>query len=120
MFKNAGGKIMLLAKFNTIVWIIVGILVGVSFSYSVFMIISIVSGIVLGWYSSILLYAFGELCQNINTLTNGDGYSGGSLKSRSYSSNPIVNANIGWKCPKCGIQNMNENKYCSKCLYIKE
>lgn len=70
MFKNAGSKLKSLARIifalNVIIDIVVGIvMIKASF---VLLIVSVAVGVLIGWLSSIMLYAFGELCENVHEI----------------------------------------------------
>ena len=68
MFKNAGGKLKVLAIINFWFFVIAGVGVGLLFIKGVFLLITLPVSFWLGWVSSIVLYAFGELCNNVQTI----------------------------------------------------
>ncbi|MBO4866384.1 MAG: hypothetical protein J5582_07395 [Ruminococcus sp.] len=79
MFENAGEKLKSLAKFIFVLTIILGGLYGIvisvnnryDFAAGCFcLIIGGIIGGIMGWVSSIVIYAFGELCENIRDIKN--------------------------------------------------
>lgn len=71
MFKNAGGKLKGLAILNFWIFLIGGIIIGFTiFKTAVISFICIAISLLLGWVSSIVLYAFGELCNNVQTIAD--------------------------------------------------
>ena len=85
MFKNAGAKLMSLSKVIFGILAALGILtsVGVGFGVGdetnfIFGFLAFVIGAVIAvlgaWLSTIMLYAFGEMCENIRNMREGMGY----------------------------------------------
>lgn len=72
MFKNAGKRLMGLAKFIFWLIVILGLILGFIFSLAkseeIFILVGIIAGVLFGWISSLLLYAFGELCEEVRLL----------------------------------------------------
>lgn len=79
VFKNAGPKLKALAKIIFIIGFIIGEIIGISsiaigadsYDGEVLVIIGIVLVIVsplIAWIGAIVLYAFGELCENVNKI----------------------------------------------------
>ncbi len=76
MFKNAGEKIMDLARFvfvlHIIIFAIAGFIYGHTlFGYGVDILLGSISaaiGCFIGFINSIVLYAFGELCTNVKSI----------------------------------------------------
>ncbi len=69
MFKNAGGKLQSLAILNFWLFIIAGLIVGAVIGKNgVGIVICLPISLLLGWGSSIVLYAFGELCENVQKI----------------------------------------------------
>ena len=149
MFKNAGAKLMSLAKvifgIYVAIFLIVAIAAGVTTGgvggFFVFL-ISLLVGIVIAWLSTILLYAFGELCENTKAIREGMGYSAPQAQQVDFGQfgqmasnfgNSVSNAasNVGsrfqkapqpqsmaaaqWMCPNCGKPNGPENAFCTGC-----
>lgn len=72
MFQNAGKKLMGIAKLVFFFYVLVGIIMGIVMMVKVNVLVGllmIVVGIVSGWLSTIMLYAFGELCANVYAMT---------------------------------------------------
>lgn len=71
LFANAGAKLKVLALVNFVLIVIVGVVLGIAIIFSgsveVGLPILIIAPI-FGWISSIMLYAFGELCENIRDI----------------------------------------------------
>ncbi|MCR5122545.1 MAG: hypothetical protein K6B74_09030 [Ruminococcus sp.] len=85
MFKNAGAKLMSLSKVIFGIYAALGVLsaigiaigVGSSTNFLIGLIVFVVGGavsILIAWLSTIMLYAFGELCENIRNMREGMGY----------------------------------------------
>ncbi len=79
MFENAGSKLKLLAKVNFVLCVILNSALGYSIGEAISkkndtnligLFIGFISGIVIGWLLSIMLYAFGELCENVNKISD--------------------------------------------------
>ncbi len=70
MFKNAGSKLKSLARIIFALNVIIGIVVGIVMIKASFvlLIVSVAVGVLIGWLSSIMLYAFGELCENVHEI----------------------------------------------------
>lgn len=82
LFRNAGAKLKSMAKFIFILIVVCGVIGGWSmlskavtsdyFSgfFAIFGLILIFASPLIGWLSAIMLYAFGELCENVNDIRN--------------------------------------------------
>lgn len=81
LFRNAGAKLKVLALIFFIIHIVIGVAGGVtcfiiganSYDCYIFVIIGLVAIFVsplIGWLNAIILYAFGELCENVNDIRN--------------------------------------------------
>lgn len=81
LFRNAGAKLKMLALIFFIIHIVIGVAGGVtcfiigtnSYDGYIFVIIGLVAIFVsplIGWLNAIILYAFGELCENVNDIRN--------------------------------------------------
>lgn len=79
LFKNAGPKLKVLAKVIFVISLIIGEIIGIvaiaagadSYDGEIFITIGIILVIIsplLAWLSAIILYAFGELCENVNDI----------------------------------------------------
>jgi len=80
LFKNAGPKLKVLAKISFVISLIIGEIIGIvaiaagADSYyggGVFITIGVILVIIsplLAWLSAIVVYAFGELCENVNDI----------------------------------------------------
>lgn len=70
MFKNAGSKLKSLARIIFALNVIIGIVVGIVMIKTSFvlLIVSVAVGVLIGWLNSIMLYAFGELCENVHEI----------------------------------------------------
>lgn len=69
MFKNAGSKLQGLAIVIFVLFIIAGAIIGNALSKNgELIIVFVIVSIPLGWVCSITLYAFGELCENVQTI----------------------------------------------------
>lgn len=81
LFRNAGAKLKVLSLIFFIIHIVIGVVGGVtcfiiganSYDGYIFVIIGLVAIFVsplIGWLNAIILYAFGELCENVNDIRN--------------------------------------------------
>lgn len=81
LFRNAGAKLKVLALIFFIIDIVIGVGLGVtcfiiganSYDGYIFVIIGIAAILVsplIGWLNAIMLYAFGELCENVHDIRN--------------------------------------------------
>ena len=81
LFRNAGAKLKVLSLIFFIIHIVIGVAGGVtcfiiganSYDGYIFVIIGLVAIFVsplIGWLNAIILYAFGELCENVNDIRN--------------------------------------------------
>lgn len=79
LFKNAGPKLKVLAKVIFVISLIIGEIIGIvaiaagadSHDGEIFITIGIILVIIsplLAWLSAIAMYAFGELCENVNDI----------------------------------------------------
>lgn len=72
MFKNSGRKLQTLATLNFWLFVIAGLIVGALLGKNgVFIVICLPISLLLGWVSSIMIYAFGELCENVQKIAQG-------------------------------------------------
>lgn len=71
MFENVSAKIKVLARaFFFIIWVggtIIGIYLSVSRSSGGFLLF-VPASFLIGWLDTILMYAFGELCENVERI----------------------------------------------------
>lgn len=81
MFKNAGAKLMSLAKVIFVIYAVGGVIAGIGAGFGIggvggfFVFILIAAfAVFAAWLSVIMLYAFGELCENIRAMREGMGY----------------------------------------------
>ena len=90
MFKNAGRKLTTLAKVIFIILCAFAVLMGIGLGVTVgnevngaagfFAFLAYTAAGVLGaWLSTIVLYAFGELCENVKMIREGLGFGSGQL-----------------------------------------
>ena len=81
LFRNAGAKLKVLSLIFFIIHIVIGVAGGVtcfiiganSYDGYIFVIIGIAAILVsplIGWLNAIILYAFGELCENVHDIRN--------------------------------------------------
>lgn len=78
MFDNPGGKLKGFAIFIFALTVFAGVVLGVILSAkqesitfkALIVFISIASSIIVGWLGSIFIYAFGELCENVDWIAN--------------------------------------------------
>ncbi len=73
MFKNAGTQLKTLARICAGLTIVIGIILGITVSKTAdsiifFFVIALVS-VLIAWVSNILLYAFGELCEDVKKIS---------------------------------------------------
>lgn len=70
MFNNAGSKLKVLAKWLFLLNVLAGIILCITLfsKTSGFSILFIPSGLLIGTVSCLLLYAFGEICEDIKTI----------------------------------------------------
>lgn len=79
LFKNAGPKLKVLAKVIFVISLIIGEIIGIvaiaagadSYDGEIFTAIGVILVIIsplLAWLSAIAMYAFGELCENVNDI----------------------------------------------------
>lgn len=71
MFQNAGKKLKTLAKVFFWIAVILGVILGVALAGSTHgLSLIIIPLVVIGsWLSTIALYAFGELCENVKNIS---------------------------------------------------
>ena len=81
LFRNAGAKLKILALVFFVIDILIGVALGVtcfiigadSYEGYIFIIIGIAAILIsplIGWLNAIMIYAFGELCENVNDIRN--------------------------------------------------
>lgn len=148
MFKNAGAKLMSLAKvifgiyagIGVIMSIAMGVKIGGIGGFFAFLIGTVVM-VLVAWLSTILLYALGELCENVKAIREGMGYSAPQAQSVDFGQFGQMASNFGnsvsnaasnvssrfqkpqnqsmaaaqWICPNCGKPNGPENAFCTGC-----
>lgn len=79
LFKNAGPKLKVLAKVIFVISLIIGEILGIvaivagadSWNGGILITVGVILVIIsplLAWLSAIMLYAFGELCENVNDI----------------------------------------------------
>lgn len=81
LFRNAGAKLKILALVFFVIDILIGVALGVtcfiigadSYEGYIFIIIGIAAILIsplIGWLNAIMIYAFGELCENVYDIRN--------------------------------------------------
>ena len=81
LFRNAGAKLKILALVFLVIDILIGVALGVtcfiigadSYEGYIFIIIGIAAILIsplIGWLNAIMIYAFGELCENVYDIRN--------------------------------------------------
>ena len=123
MYKNAGKSIKEWVKisvvFMMLIWIVFAIVVSVML-YKLFGGIAIllaVSVMVIGcfliWLSGLMLYAYGDIADNIKTIRKIAENSQNSAKNKKDTD--VRKEERKWRCANCGTENENENTYCVAC-----
>ena len=91
------------------------------------MIILMIKNLLVFWFWMLLLYAFGELCENVYELNHSSRvtfYDDYERFKQSKSNSPLENALTGnpsldsqkvWSCPSCGKQNQFSSQSCVNC-----
>lgn len=100
MFKNAGQKLKGIAKSMFILTVAIGVIIALALmgmTDSPVCLIVIPVAVVIGWINTILLYAFGELCENVYHINE-------TIQTKAYMNQP--NANM-----KQNQSNMKQNQY---------
>ncbi|MBR1863775.1 MAG: zinc ribbon domain-containing protein [Ruminococcus sp.] len=127
MFKNSGKKLMGLAKLNFWLLTIAGCYAAIGFFDATqgISLLLIPAAVFLGWLTSILLYAFGELCSNVYNISKNDFTTNSDINEQISSADkvenyngapPVVTKDTGsWKCKKCGTTNAKVQSFCSEC-----
>ena len=146
MFENAGGKIKTLAvvlfAFGIIGSIVCAIALGrtpdrwgeMHFNFLLFIAI-LAGGVLSGFISSLFLYAFGEMAENIQFIARSTDETAQAVKAaaktaeqpaaagtsapapgpRPVFSNRNASLSDTWVCQKCGTRNKQPNMYCKDC-----
>lgn len=114
MFENAGAKLKALAWFNFIICIIGGFVIGNSASKAagrdaLVFIMYIALFAFIGWLTSIFIYAFGEMCENIQSIKKNTSEQVEIEKIERQKKNKDT-----WVCT-CGTRNPNSEKVCKNC-----
>lgn len=127
MFENAGRKIQTLVKIITIftiaTYILIGIILGVASGsagfFILFLLIFGVVGTIIAWISGLVLYAFGEMCENIYNIRR-EMYSisgkinGSQALAYNLSDNKMLSSG-SWECTECNEINVSTSVYCKNC-----
>lgn len=140
MFENAGRKLKFLAKINFVFCIVFNSVLGIVVSelfkndfaknskhHLYGFLIGFISGLIIGWILSILLYAFGELCENVYYIRHGEeelddsvsSIDDGSEEKEINSETDTQEAKETELCPQCRQYHLNEYGVCMKCGYEK-
>jgi hypothetical protein len=112
LYKNIGEKIKGLAILCFIMYSLSAIAVGVMLINSdmvVYGIITIALGVSFAWISSILLYAFGVLVEDVHAIRNRETISRPQVASHNKSG--------GYVCPECRMS-MDAMIPCERCGYV--
>ena len=125
MFRNAGGKIKVLAIVMFWLMVIAGTIFGFALSGDTegISLLFIPGSFLVGWLSNLALYAFGELCENVYEINERQRRNAAEQPvSRSLFSSspapepsPISTDNDTVKCPSCGKPTAADSKYCLHC-----
>ena len=147
MFKNAGAKLMTLSKVIFGIYAAVGVLMAIAGGVAVggiggffVFIFGAAVGVFVAWLSTILLYALGELCENIRAMREGMGYTAPEAQPVDFGNIGQMATNFGnsvsnaatnmsnrfqksnhsmaasqWVCPNCGKPNAPESAFCTGC-----
>ena len=136
LFSNIGGKIKAIAIGETVIGAIASVIAGFAMmatDVELFFagLVVMVVGSLVAWISSFLLYAFGEIVDQLVEI-NGKLNAGGEKSPepmgvanlppvKSYSSvniqqtKPVQKTPTGWTCKKCGTTNQNGSICCKDC-----
>ncbi|MBR4626249.1 MAG: hypothetical protein IKO47_00840 [Ruminococcus sp.] len=124
MFRNAGVKLKVLAKVMFfVIWGGIAIVLPIMAEEGAFLLLSVPLGFLVGWLSTLLTYAFGELCENVYEINERQRRNAAEQPvSRSLFSSspapepsPISTDNDTVKCPSCGKPTATDSKYCLHC-----
>ena len=128
------------AGIGVIMSIAMGVKIGGIGGFFAFLIGTVVM-VLVAWLSTILLYALGELCENVKAIREGMGYSAPQEQSVNFGQFGQMASNFGnsvsnaasnvssrfqkpqnqsmaaaqWICPNCGKPNGPENAFCTGC-----
>ena len=105
MFKNAGARLMAFSKVMFVVFSVIGLLGAIGaakaagafngfLGFIVFVIVLAI-GVFSAWISTIAIYAFGELCENIRAMREGMGYSEPEAEHMNFSQIGKMASDIG-------------------------
>ncbi len=118
MFENIGNKIKGVAKAICIIFIIYFIILGfVQWGHHMFWsgLITMVGGSLIAWISTLTLYGFGELIEDVKTIKFSVGNTENSIKKVSentaLSSKPMP---TGWKQEKCELCDKSDVLVCDE------
>ena len=136
LYHNIGGKIKNWAKwifiFEAIGAIIAGIvLIFTDEDFILYGLITLICGPIIAWVSSWILYAFGELVEDVHFIRNKEERTVvdnklNTVAPKVYKSNPnnktthpitVVPSNTGYKCPVCKMS-MDSLVPCERCGYV--
>ena len=92
------------------------------------MIILMIKSMLVFWFWMLLLYAFGELCENVYDLNHSsrvtfyddferfkEGQKNSSPLENALTGNPALDSQKVWACPSCGKQNRFSSRSCVNC-----
>ena len=132
MYENAGKSIKNLVKtivtISMIMWIVIGIVVMATGDIGVILgILVAVVGCFMSWLSGLILYAYGEMADNLKSIKEAIAGKEGThapakpvVQSGSYAQNTAVIKEPKpklpkWKCYSCGEENEGAISYCIAC-----
>ena len=92
------------------------------------MIVLMIKNLLVFWFFMLLLYAFGELCENVYELNHSSrvtfyddyerfkkGQQGNTTLENALTGNPALDSQKVWSCPSCGKQNQFSSQSCVNC-----
>ena len=92
------------------------------------LIFNMIKDIMILWFWMLLLYAFGELCENVYELNHSSrvtfyddyerfkkGQQGNTTLENALTGNPSLDSQKVWSCPSCGKQNQFSSQSCVNC-----
>ena len=124
-FTSSGTALRIIAVISFLAGIVLSCVIAFSGSFdgssqSAIRVVIIVGGILLSLISSEILYAFGNLCDDVERIAyqQKTGVKPPLNDNKSKTATPVP-ANHKWKCPECGKMNDSYTVICSKCQYQK-
>ena len=132
MFDNVGKKLQVVAKIYMWIGILISVIVGIitasdaqSGGFFIFLLIA-VFGSVGSYLSSLFLYAFGEMVENIASIEDDTGYfrrrtmkkdkdETEAAKNTGHTFSGSRTADGKKKCKSCGAENLVGNEVCTAC-----